>query len=69
VSRPNELVRVPPAVRHALILVLPSSTLGGNPPSLYLLGSLETAQPAPPVASDTYRQPDTGQAPIHHRAK
>ena len=66
VSRPNELVRFPPAVRHALILVLPSSALGGNPPSLYLLGSLETAQPKPPLAPDSHRQSDTGHALAHH---
>ena len=41
VSRPNELVRFSPQVRHALILVMPSSVLGANPPSLYLLGPLE----------------------------
>jgi 4-amino-4-deoxy-L-arabinose transferase-like glycosyltransferase len=66
VSRPNELVRFPPAVRHALILVLPSSVLGGNPPSLYLLGSLKTAQSPPPVAADSHRQPNIGTAPAHH---
>jgi hypothetical protein len=66
VSRPNELVRFPPAVRHALILVLPSSALGGNPPSLYLLGSLGTAKPELPLAPDSHRQPDTGHALAHH---
>jgi 4-amino-4-deoxy-L-arabinose transferase-like glycosyltransferase len=39
VARPNELVRLAPPIRSALILVLPSSVLGGNPPSLYLLES------------------------------
>ncbi len=40
VLRPNELVRFSAPVRRALILMLPSSALGANPPSLYLLGSL-----------------------------
>jgi hypothetical protein len=39
VARPNELIRLAPPIRSALILVLPSSVLGGNPPSLYLLES------------------------------
>jgi 4-amino-4-deoxy-L-arabinose transferase-like glycosyltransferase len=42
VARPGELVRLSPPIRHALILVLPSSVLGGNPPSLYMLGSPES---------------------------
>jgi 4-amino-4-deoxy-L-arabinose transferase-like glycosyltransferase len=49
VARPNELVRLAPPVRRALIVVLPSSVLGGNPPSLYLLGS--PAKPATPPAA------------------
>ncbi|MBI3759959.1 MAG: glycosyltransferase family 39 protein [Deltaproteobacteria bacterium] len=51
VSRPNELVRFSPAVRNALILVLPSSALGGNPPSLYLLGSVEGDERTPSTES------------------
>jgi 4-amino-4-deoxy-L-arabinose transferase-like glycosyltransferase len=47
VSRPNELVRFSAPIRDALILVLPSSALGANPPSLYLLGSVETDRPIP----------------------
>jgi hypothetical protein len=66
VSRPNELVRFPALVRGRLILVLPSSVLEGNPPSLYLLGSLETAPPATPVAPGSQRRPDAGRAPGHH---
>jgi 4-amino-4-deoxy-L-arabinose transferase-like glycosyltransferase len=49
VARPNELVRLAPPVRRSLSLVLPSSVLGGNPPSLYLLGSPEKP-PTPPRA-------------------
>jgi hypothetical protein len=45
VARPNELARLAPAVRNALILVLPSNVLGGNPPALYLMGA--TAAPSP----------------------
>jgi 4-amino-4-deoxy-L-arabinose transferase-like glycosyltransferase len=41
VARPNELLRLAPPVRQNLILVLPSSVLGANPPSLYMLGSPE----------------------------
>jgi 4-amino-4-deoxy-L-arabinose transferase-like glycosyltransferase len=51
VSRPNELVRFSPAVRNALILVLPSSALGGNPPSLYLLGSIKGVARTPSTES------------------
>jgi Dolichyl-phosphate-mannose-protein mannosyltransferase len=43
VARPNELGRFSPAVRNALILVMPSGALGANPPSLYLLGPLASA--------------------------
>ncbi len=39
VARPNELARLSPSVRRALIVELPSSVLGGNPPTLYLLAS------------------------------
>ena len=50
VSRPNELVRFSAPVRDALILVLPSSALGSNPPSLYLLGSTEDIRATPHTA-------------------
>jgi len=46
VARPSELVRLAPPIRQALILVLPSSVLGGNPPSLYLLVSPENPPPS-----------------------
>lgn len=45
VARPNELARLAPAVRNALILVLPSNVLGGNPPALYLMGPAATPSP------------------------
>ena len=51
VARPNELVRLSPPVRRALALVLPSNVLGGNPPSLYLLGSSATAPTPPPAGA------------------
>jgi 4-amino-4-deoxy-L-arabinose transferase-like glycosyltransferase len=54
VSRPNELVRFSPAVRSALILVLPSSALGGNPPSLYLLGSVDGVAKTPSLESPSH---------------
>jgi 4-amino-4-deoxy-L-arabinose transferase-like glycosyltransferase len=41
VARPNQLVRLAPPVRHALIVALPASTHGRNPPTLYLLGRPE----------------------------
>ena len=47
IARPNELGRFSPAVRSALVLVMPSSALGANPPSLYLLGALASAPAAP----------------------
>ena len=39
VARPNELARLAPPVRRALIVVMPSLVLGGNPPTLYRLAS------------------------------
>jgi len=42
VAPPTLNVRFSPQVRYALILVMPSSVLGANPPSLYLLGPLES---------------------------
>jgi len=47
VARPNELARFSPAVRRALVLVMRSRALGANPPSLYLLGALDSAPSAP----------------------
>ena len=45
VARPNELARLAAPVRRALIVVMPSSVLGGNPPTLYLLASPAGAPP------------------------
>jgi hypothetical protein len=41
VAHPGELLRLAPPVRRALILVLPSSVLGSNPPSMYLMAPPE----------------------------
>ena len=63
VSRPNELVRFSAPVRRALILVLPASALGGNPPSLYILGSPEKAQTAPAAGSRSHPRHSDSHAP------
>ena len=39
VARPNELMRLAPHIRRALVVVAPSAVLGGNPPTLYLMTS------------------------------
>jgi Dolichyl-phosphate-mannose-protein mannosyltransferase len=55
-AHPNELVRLAPPVRRALILVLPSSVLGSNPPSLYTLGSLRKPAIPPGTRRHSHRR-------------
>jgi hypothetical protein len=48
VARPNELARLSLPIRRQLVVVMPSSVLGGNPPTLYLLAAPDNATlPAP----------------------
>jgi hypothetical protein len=58
VARPAELVRFSLAVRRALILVMRSSALGANPPSLYRLGPLASA-PSTPTTNSAPATPTT----------
>jgi hypothetical protein len=62
VAHPNELARLAPPVRRALILVLPSSVLGSNPPSLYLLAAPEDA---PPADAQRYMHPPRSRRRAH----
>jgi hypothetical protein len=63
IARPNELGRLAPPIRRALILVLPSNGLGGNPPSLYLLASPDDAATPPAAQRHMHPQRSGSRAP------
>ncbi len=62
VSRPNELARFSTPVQNALILVLPSSALGANPPSLYMFGSARVIVTTPPAVFPSHSRLPANQA-------